>query len=155
ARESPEGARGTVAHGGIGIVEEFREERRHPSRTGRLPCGTPSHVPRDQLALTRVTPEQPEERGRDASLLVRHLDRRGTPPRRQPVPRPRERAIEMAEVARVGTPGIEALCDAGAVDAMAANGLQETERGVRHVAVLTPAALAGRRVMRVAAALRS
>src|SRR5262249_35501035 len=80
--------------------------------------------------------EQPQECGGHVLLLVGHPGRRRTPPCRQALRGPCQRAVEMAEVAGVRTPGLEARRDARAVDAVAADRFEQSERRVRHVAVL-------------------
>src|SRR5262245_14780285 len=67
--------------------------------------------------------------------------------------RPRERAIEMAQVAGVGPPGRYVHRDARTADAVCADGFQQSEGGVRHVAVGTTAALGRTRMVGVGAAV--
>src|SRR6185369_14449211 len=71
------------------------------------------------------------------------------PPARERVGRPGERAIEMAEIARIRPPGVDVVLHARNGDLVAAHCAQKAPGRLRHVAVVTRRSRRAGRVMRM------
>src|SRR5207244_11990100 len=91
------------------------------------------------------------ERSGNRSIVIRQRDRPKAVPPLEVSHRPAERLVEVTQVAGVWAPGAEHCLHRRAADLMAADGLQQTIRRVRHVTVVADAAGRPSAVVRVGA----
>ena len=134
------------------VVRVFLKQRQigcEPAAARRALRRRPAHALRGDRALTRVAAQQPEQRRGHALLIVVQRRFRRSVPLIERISGPRERAIEMTEIAGVRTAGAETRLNRRAADLMTANRLQQAVRRVRHVAVVAGAAVRVRAMMRM------